>query len=150
MVEKWVENGKLECSEELGDLIKPHDLKLALAVYVKGDVPHKVTQCLAEMGQFSKIVQYSQKVNYKPDYVSLMKQVLRTQPDSSAVFAQMLVDVESEPLAEVTQVCHLFIRSVMAIANESLVSDSQLLLRGGGSSAVHKLRHGGAQGQQGD
>jgi clathrin heavy chain len=107
LVERWISNEKLECSEDLGDMIKPHDLSLALSVYTKGEVPHKVAQCFAEMGQFSRIVEYSQQANYKPDYVALMKQVLRTQPNSSAAFAQMLVDAgpEREPLADANQVC---------------------------------------------
>lgn len=33
---------KLECSEELGDLVRPTDANTALSIYLRGNVPHKV------------------------------------------------------------------------------------------------------------
>ncbi len=32
----------LECSEELGDIVRQHDLTLALSVYLRANVPNKV------------------------------------------------------------------------------------------------------------
>lgn len=105
-MEKWISEGKLDCSEELGDLAKPHDLNLALSIYLRGNVPHKVVQCFAEMGQFDKIILYAKKVNFEPDYAFQMKQVLRTHPENAATFAQMLVNegANGEPLADINQV----------------------------------------------
>lgn len=54
---------QLECSEELGDLVKTADPTLALSVYLRANVPNKVIQCFAETGQFQKIVLYAKKVN---------------------------------------------------------------------------------------
>ena len=34
---------QLECSEELGDLIKAHDSTLALSVYLRANIPQKVS-----------------------------------------------------------------------------------------------------------
>ncbi len=34
---------QLECSEELGDMIKPVSAKYALSVYLRADAPAKVT-----------------------------------------------------------------------------------------------------------
>lgn len=42
LLEKWLKENKLECSEELGDLVKQHDLTLALSVYLRADIPEKV------------------------------------------------------------------------------------------------------------
>jgi len=42
LLEKWLKDDKLECSEELGDIIRPHDLLLALAVYLRANIPQKV------------------------------------------------------------------------------------------------------------
>lgn len=53
---------QLECSEELGDLVKAADVTLALSVYLRGNVPAKVIQCFAETGQFQKIILYAKKV----------------------------------------------------------------------------------------
>lgn len=62
LLEKWLKEDKLECSEELGDLVKQADATLALSVYLRANVASKVIQCFAETGQFQKIVLYAKKV----------------------------------------------------------------------------------------
>ncbi len=42
LLEKWLTENKLECTEELGDLVRQHDINMALSVYLRGNVPHKV------------------------------------------------------------------------------------------------------------
>ena len=93
LLEKWLKEDKLECSEELGDLVKAADPTLALSVYLRANVPSKVIQCFAETGQFQKIVLYAKKVGYTPDYVFLLRNVMRVNPEQGAQFAQMLVQV---------------------------------------------------------
>ena len=48
LLEKWMKEGKLECSEELGDTVRLHDLNMALTVYLKAGVPHKVRSLTTE------------------------------------------------------------------------------------------------------
>lgn len=200
LLEKWLKEDKLECSEELGDLVKQADPTLALSVYLRANVPNKVIyhtllsvnflisllvfwvvmlsgligrsfrgswrhcvllkcwflpagacritarsasvpllwelqisysfdrcfsklvpcirwkfltllflslfqviQCFAETGQFQKIVLYAKKVGYTPDYVFLLRNVMRVNPDQGVAFAQMLVQ-DDEPLADINQV----------------------------------------------
>ena len=43
LLEKWLKEDKLQCSEELGDIVKQHDLTLALSVYLRANVPNKVS-----------------------------------------------------------------------------------------------------------
>lgn len=43
LLEKWLKEEKLECSEELGDLVKQADPILALSVYLRANVPAKVS-----------------------------------------------------------------------------------------------------------
>lgn len=43
LLEKWLKENKLECSEELGDIVKQSDLTLALSVYLRANVPNKVS-----------------------------------------------------------------------------------------------------------
>lgn len=43
LLEKWLKEDKLECSEELGDIVKQADLNLGLSVYLRGNVPNKVS-----------------------------------------------------------------------------------------------------------
>lgn len=56
LLEKWLKENKLACSEELGDIVRSTDLTLALSVYLRANVPNKVVACFAETGQFAKIV----------------------------------------------------------------------------------------------
>lgn len=107
LLEKWLKEDKLECSEELGDLVKQADPTLALSVYLRANVPNKVIQCFAETGQFQKIVLYAQKVGYTPDYIFLLRNVMRVNPEQGVAFAQMLVQ-DDEPLADTNQVYQFF------------------------------------------
>ena len=94
---------QLECSEELGDLVKQADATLALSIYLRANVPNKVIQCFAETGQFQKIVLYAKKVGYTPDYIFLLRNIMRMNPDQGTQFSQMLVQ-DDEPLADINQV----------------------------------------------
>uniref|UniRef100_A0AC35THB5 Clathrin heavy chain n=1 Tax=Rhabditophanes sp. KR3021 TaxID=114890 RepID=A0AC35THB5_9BILA len=113
LIEKWLGENKLECCEELGDLIRPHDISLALSVYLRGNVPHKVVQCFAELGQFDKIILYAKKIGFTPDYAFQLRQVIRSKPEMAADFAKMLVAEGdgSEPLLEMGTIVDCFIES---------------------------------------
>ncbi|CAH8452142.1 unnamed protein product [Schistosoma margrebowiei] len=107
LLEKWLKEDKLECSEELGDLVKQADPTLALSVYLRANVPPKVVQCFAETGQFQKIIVYAKKVGYTPDYIFLLHNLTRINPDQGLQFAQMLVQ-DQEPLVDLEQVVKAF------------------------------------------
>ncbi|CAH0402691.1 unnamed protein product [Chilo suppressalis] len=112
LLEKWLKEEKLECSEELGDLVKQVDPTLALSVYLRANVASKVIQCFAETGQFQKIVLYAKKVGYTPDYIFLLRSVMRTNPEQGAGFAGMLV-AEEPPLADINQIVDVFMEQNM-------------------------------------
>ncbi|XP_026727677.1 clathrin heavy chain isoform X1 [Trichoplusia ni] len=112
LLEKWLKEEKLECSEELGDLVKQVDPTLALSVYLRANVASKVIQCFAETGQFQKIVLYAKKVGYTPDYIYLLRSVMRTNPEQGAGFAGMLV-AEEPPLADIQQIVDVFMEQNM-------------------------------------
>ena len=46
---------------------------------------YKVIMCFAETGQFQKIVQYAKKVNFTPDYVFLLRNIMRVNPEQGIV-----------------------------------------------------------------
>lgn len=120
LLEKWLKENKvcaclcvwlssltllqLTCSEELGDIVRLHDMTLALSVYLRANVPNKVIACFAETGQIDKIVLYCKKVNYTPDYIGLLQHVMRTNPEKGAEFASQLVNDENGPMVEVEKV----------------------------------------------
>ncbi|XP_033748693.1 clathrin heavy chain 1 isoform X2 [Pecten maximus] len=107
LLEKWLKEEKLECSEELGDLVKATDPTLALSVYLRANVPNKVIQCFAETGQFQKIVLYAKKVGFTPDFIFLLRNIMRMNPEQGLQFAQMLVQ-DDEPLADLNQIVDVF------------------------------------------
>jgi clathrin heavy chain len=49
----------------------------------------KVIQCFAEAGQYKKMVLYAKKVNYQPDYIYLLRSIMRINPDQGVEFAQV-------------------------------------------------------------
>lgn len=63
----------------------------------------QVIQCFAETGQFQKIVLYAKKVGHTPDYIFLLRNIMRMNPEQGLQFAQMLVQ-DDEPLADLNQV----------------------------------------------
>jgi clathrin heavy chain len=117
LLEKWLKESKvlcfrftfgalltvmqLTCSEELGDIVRLHDMTLALSVYLRANVPNKVIACFAETGQIDKIILYSKKVGYHPDYVALLQHVMRTNPDKGAEFAMQLINDETGTLVDI-------------------------------------------------
>jgi clathrin heavy chain len=99
---------QLECSEELGDIVKQFDLTLALSVFLRANVPSKVIACFAETRQYNKIVLYAKKVDYKPDYNYLLQYILRIDPEKGGEFASMLVGDESGPLLPLENIVDVF------------------------------------------
>jgi clathrin heavy chain len=108
LLEKWLKENKLECSEELGDVVKQFDATLALSVYLRANIPNKVVSCFAETKQYPKIILYAKKVGYQPDYVFLLQHVLRTDPDKASEFASLLVNDEQGPLVDIERIMDLF------------------------------------------
>lgn len=124
LLEKWLKEEKLECSEELGDLVKQTDPTLALSVYLRANVPSKVVQCFAETGQFNKIVLYAKKVGYQPDYVYLLRNLMRINPDQGLQFAQLLVQDEEPLISDLDQVVDIFMESGLVQQCTSFLLDA--------------------------
>jgi clathrin heavy chain len=59
--------------------------------------------CFAETGQFQKIILYAKKVGFVPDYVALLRGLMRSNPEQGLQFAQMLV-ADEEPMCDIGQV----------------------------------------------
>ncbi|KAF9258879.1 clathrin heavy chain [Marasmius fiardii PR-910] len=124
LLEKWLKEHKLTCSEELGDIVRLHDMTLALSVYLRANVPNKVIACFAETGQTEKIILYAKKVGYTPDYVALLQHVMRANPDKGAEFASQLVNDEMGPLVDVERVVDIFMSQNMIQPATSFLLDA--------------------------
>lgn len=77
LLEKWMGEGKLGCSEQLGDLVRLHDVALASRIYQEAGASQKVIAAMAESGNFEQILSYSQSVGYTPDYNALLQHITR-------------------------------------------------------------------------
>jgi len=108
LLEKWMKENKLDCSEELGDIVRPHDLNLALSIYLRANVPAKVVAAFAETGQFDKILPYATQVGYQPDYVVLLQNIVRINPEKGAEFATQLANNEGGSLVDIERVVDVF------------------------------------------
>eukprot|EP00179_Madagascaria_erythrocladioides_P030901 CAMPEP_0198327392 /NCGR_PEP_ID=MMETSP1450-20131203/14660_1 /TAXON_ID=753684 ORGANISM="Madagascaria erythrocladiodes, Strain CCMP3234" /NCGR_SAMPLE_ID=MMETSP1450 /ASSEMBLY_ACC=CAM_ASM_001115 /LENGTH=1655 /DNA_ID=CAMNT_0044031435 /DNA_START=1 /DNA_END=4968 /DNA_ORIENTATION=+ len=90
LLEKWLKEDKLECSEELGDLIRQSNVNLALAVYIKAAAHEKVIQCLLETGQTAKVPLYAQKVGMKVDPAQLVQMASSYNPQAALELANSM------------------------------------------------------------
>ncbi|KAI9753757.1 MAG: hypothetical protein M1815_006023 [Lichina confinis] len=113
LLEKWMKEGKLECSEELGDTVRMHDLNMALTVYLKAGIPHKVIAAYTETGQFDRILPYAKETSYSPDYTSLLQHIVRINPEKGAEFASMLANEEGGSLVDIDRVVDVFMSQNM-------------------------------------
>lgn len=101
LLEKWMNESKLGCSEQLGDLVRVHDANLAQQIYQQAGASQKVIAAMAESGNFDQILSYSRSVGYTPDFNGLLQHIVRVNPEKGAEFATAiakedinLIDVE--------------------------------------------------------
>lgn len=110
-IEDWIKEEKLECSEDLGDLLRTHDLKLACSVYLRAKCPEKAIGCFLQLGQFQKIIAYSKSVNFKPDYTHLVTQLHRVNREQAKEFAYNLCTSPDGALMDIKTVVDIFMRA---------------------------------------
>ena len=108
LLEKWLKENKLECSEDLGDLARMHDVQLALSIYLRANVPNKVVAAFVETGQFEKILPYAKANHYQPDYAQLLQHIVRVNPEKGAEFATTLANDPEGPLVDIERVLDIF------------------------------------------
>ena len=117
LLEKWMGENKLDCSEQLGDAVRAHDINLALQIYLKANVPQKVISAFAETGQFDRIQPYAQQAGYTPDYNNLFQHIVRINPDKGVEFAASLAKDKSgpggQPLLDVERAVNIFSSQAM-------------------------------------
>lgn len=107
LLEKWMKEGKLGCSEQLGDLVRMHDLALAQQIYQEAGASQKVIAAMAESGNFDMILPYSRSVGYTPDFNALLQHITRVNPEKGAEFATSLAR-EDASLLDVDRAVDVF------------------------------------------
>eukprot|EP00741_Cyanophora_paradoxa_P015948 tig00000042_g15397.t1 len=110
LLDKWLKEDKLECSEDLGDLVKQSDPNMALQIYVKGNAVRKVVQTFVETGQYDKVVLYCRKMGVDPGYPQLLENLVAFNPKAGLEFANKLIGGEGGPLLDYNTVTDVFLR----------------------------------------
>lgn len=110
LLEKWLTEDKLDCSEELGDMVAQSDTNMALSVYLRAEVPAKVINCFVQRGEFDKIVAYASKTNYRCDYTFILQNLVRSNPPGALDFAQKLAVAQNGPLIDISSVVDIFMQ----------------------------------------
>jgi clathrin heavy chain len=105
LLEKWLQEDKLHCSEQLGDLIASVDVNMALSIYLRAEVPEKAINCMMQRGEFDKIVAYATKVNFRADYTYMLQSLAHSNPTGALEFAKQLAGAS---LVDPNQVVELF------------------------------------------
>ncbi|KAL6946298.1 Clathrin heavy chain [Hanseniaspora osmophila] len=124
LFEKWLKEDKLECSEELGDIVKPFDLTLSLACYLRSQSHLKVLNCLVELQQFDKIIPYCEKYQFKPNFTSLISQLILTSPDKASEFAVSLLNNSPPIELDLETVADLFFKNNQIQQGTSFLLDA--------------------------
>lgn len=104
LLTKWLQEDKLECTEELGDLVAQYDQTVAQAVFVRAQAHAKVVDMFMRTGAYGKIVAYAKQTGYKPDYMSVLNALVRSNPKGAEDFAKQLAAAGSETGAQLIDV----------------------------------------------
>jgi len=116
LLEKWLKDEKLHCSEQLGDLImaaqaSPNSLEMALSIYLRASCHEKAVSCFAQRGEYAKIVAYTKQVNFTMDYMNLLNQLVFSSPAGALELAKALVSAEGGPLVDIQAAAEAFLAS---------------------------------------
>ncbi|CDJ48748.1 clathrin heavy chain, putative [Eimeria brunetti] len=108
-VTTWLREDKLECTEELGDVLRPLDPALATQVYKKAKAGQKVMLMLVEQGKTDELLEYAAQTRMQADYSALLRSMLATNPEGAVAFAQKLLATEP-PLVDPNQVVDVLLQ----------------------------------------
>lgn len=111
LLEKWLKEDKLACSEKLGDLVMPADVGMALSVFLRANCHSKAITCMAQRGEYAKIVAYSKQVSHTMDYAALLNQLVFSNPTGALEFAKALATAEGGPLIDIQAAAETFLAS---------------------------------------
>lgn len=98
LLEKWIQEDKLDYSDEFGDALKPIDPKLALNIYLKAESKEKAVILLAEFGQFEKLVQWCTEIKYTPDWIKIINNLCNVNSKNAVNLSKLLLNLKPAPV----------------------------------------------------
>jgi len=122
LLDTWMAEDKLDCSEELGDMLQQVDPDMALRVWIKARANPKVVAALATKGEFEKMGKYCEMAGYKPDYTYLLQSTLMHNPQG-AVNIAIQIGAQNPPPLDFNTVADLFLQRNMIREATSFLLD---------------------------
>eukprot|EP00775_Hariotina_reticulata_P002628 gene2628-2929_t len=109
----WWNDGKLEASEELGDLVSAAgDKDLALKIYQTCGASGKVIVALAEKGDMSALQAYTGQTGGTLNYLQLLQQLMMNNPSGAVSLANMVAK-QTPPPVDINTMADLFLQRNM-------------------------------------
>lgn len=134
LLTNWWNEGKLEASEDLGDLVSAAgDKDMALKIYQLCGSSGKVIVALAEKGDFNALMAYTGQSGTSLNYLQLLQQLMMNNPSGAVSLAKMLAK-QTPPPVDVNTMADLFLQVRAALggvcvpASSLQVEESQLML----------------------
>ena len=109
LIEKWIKEEKLTPTEELGDICKPYDTRIALAIYLRANSHDKIVAAFAEIGAFDKLNAYCQKFGINPNWMRIATIVAKTAPDKCGDLLTHIAN-NGNPLCDVKQLVQMLLQ----------------------------------------
>ncbi|KAF6255267.1 clathrin heavy chain [Scenedesmus sp. NREL 46B-D3] len=120
----WWNDGKLEASEELGDMVSAAgDKDLALKMYQLCGASGKVIVALAEKGDMSALQAYTGQSGGSLNYLQLLQQLMMSNPSGAVSLAKMVAK-QSPPPVDVNTMADLFLQRNMVREGTAFLLDA--------------------------
>ena len=112
LLNKWFNENKFTCSEELSELVKGVDQNLSLKILMasgSASAHEKIIEAFASAGQVDKILPYCNQNNYSPDWVNLLKNIVNSNPQAAANLCKLICNRNTgTKLIDVNQIVEIF------------------------------------------
>ena len=112
LLNKWFNEDKFTCTEQLSELVKGVDQQLSLKILMKSgsaSAHSKIIEAFAAAGQVDKILPYCNQNNYKPDWVELLKNIVNTNAQAAANLCKVICNRNTGTmLIDVNNVVEIF------------------------------------------
>eukprot|EP00210_Caulerpa_lentillifera_P001245 g1201.t1 len=113
LLTNWWNEGKLEASEELGDLVKnAGDNELSLKIFEGSGSSSKVVAALAEKGDLQELMKYAGATGQTPDFMYLLQSMMMNNPQGAVSLAKMISNQPNPPI-EINTITDLFLQRNM-------------------------------------
>jgi len=105
MLTLWLGHNLLTLSQEVAEIIRPFDVRLAADIYVSVSVPDKVIDCFLELNDYEKIIRFATSFRYKTNWISMLTSIHAKNPLEALRFASLLAEAQGGSPVELDQVC---------------------------------------------